>query len=134
MTEKTIYIAFDGKEFDNEYDCREYELSENAKNIGDDLLMYDENGKQMFITQSDCNYNRIDYVIFKSKIAYDCFTKKMLYDYDIPYPNEEEVKSNNYKCSYYYDYEYDKWRDINNKIAELQSQIDNLSKYIVKND
>lgn len=132
MTEKTIYITFDGKEFDNEYDCRKYELSENAKNIGDDLLMYDENGKQMFIT--DCNYNKIDYVIFKSKIAYDCFTKKMLYDYDIPYPNEEEVKSNNYKCSYYYDYEYDKWRDINNKIAELQSQIDNLSKYIVKND
>ena len=133
MTEKTIYIAFDGKEFDNEYDCREYELSENAKNIGDDLLMYDENGKQMFITQFDCNYNRIDYVIFKSKIAYDYFAKKM-YDYDISYPNEEEVKSNNYKCSYYYDYEYDKWRDINNKIAELQSQIDNLSKYIVKND
>ena len=134
MTEKTIYVAFDGKEFEDEYDCREYELSENAKNIGDDLLMYDENGKQVFVTQFDYDYNRIEYVIFKSKIAYDYFIKKM-YDYcDIPYPNEEEVKSNNYKCSYYYDYEYDKWRDINNKIAELQSQIDNLSKYIVKND
>ena len=133
MTEKTIYIAFDGKEFEDEYDCREYELSENAKNIGDDLLMYDENGKQMFITQSDCNYNRIDYVIFKSKPAYDCFALWMDY-YGYTCPNEEEVKSNNYKCSYYYDYEYDKWRDINNKIAELQSQIDNLSKYIVKND
>ena len=132
MTKKTIYVAFDGKEFEDEYDCREYELSENAKNIGDDLLTYDENGKQIFITQSDCNYNRIDYVIIKSKIAYDCFTKKM-YDYcDIPYLNEEEVKSNNYKCSYYYDYEYDEWRNINNKIAELQSQIDNLSKYLVK--
>ena len=36
MTEKTIYVAFDGKEFEDEYDCREYELSENGKNVGND--------------------------------------------------------------------------------------------------
>ena len=87
MTEKTIYVAFDGKEFEDEYDCREYELSENAKNIDDDLLMYDENGKQMFITQFDYDYNRIDYVIFKSKQAYDCFTLSMDYC-EYTYPNE----------------------------------------------
>ena len=44
MTEKTIYIAFDGKQFDNEYDCREYELNTKLKDIGDDLLLYNKNG------------------------------------------------------------------------------------------
>ena len=47
MTEKTIYIAFDDKQFDNEYDCREYELNTKLKDIGDDLLLYDKNGKKI---------------------------------------------------------------------------------------
>lgn len=47
MTEKTIYIAFDGKEFDDEGDCREYELNTKLKDIGDDLLLYDKNGKKI---------------------------------------------------------------------------------------
>ena len=131
MTEKAIYIAFDGKEFDNEYDCREYELSEKGKNVGNDLLTYDKNGKQMFVSQADCDYERIDYVVFKSKPAYDYFAQLMC-SCSLSYPDEIEAEYSNYKCSYYYDYEYDEWRNINNKIAELQSQIDNLSKYIVK--
>ena len=131
MIEKTIYVAFDGKEFDDEGDCREYELSENGKNVGDDLLTYDKNGKQMFVSQADCDYERIDYVVFKSKPAYDYFAQLMC-SCSLSYPDEIEAEYSNYKCSYYYDYEYDEWRNINNKIAELQSQIDNLSKYIVK--
>ena len=35
MTEKTIYIAFDGKQFDYEDDCREYELNTKLKDIED---------------------------------------------------------------------------------------------------
>ena len=132
MTEKTIYIAFDGKEFEDEYDCREYELSENGKNVGNnDLLTYDENGKQMFVSQADCDYERIDYVVFKSKPAYDYFAQ-LMDSCGLSCPNEIEAEYSNYKCSYYYDYEYDEWRNINNKIEKLQSQIDNLSKYLVK--
>ena len=130
MTEKTIYIAFDGKEFEDEYKCTKYELSEYGKNVCNDLPMYDKNGKQMFISQADCDYQRIDYVVFKSKPAYDYFAQLMDY-YGYIYPNEEKVKDDNYKCSYYYDYDYE-WRNINDKINELQSQIDNLSKYLVK--
>lgn len=43
MIQKTLYIAFDGKEFDDEYDCADYEIEQmmlNAKG----LRMYDENG------------------------------------------------------------------------------------------
>lgn len=131
MIQKTIYVAFDGKEFDDEYGCREYELSENGKNVGNDLLTYDKNGKQMFVSQADCDYERIDYVVFKSKPAYDYFAQLMR-SCSLSCPNKTETEYSNYKCSYYYDYIHDEWRNINNKIAELQSQIDNLSKYIVK--
>ena len=135
MTEKTIYVAFDGKEFEDEYDCREYELSENGKMLvmTNDLLTYDKNGKQMFVSQADCDYERIDYVVFKSKPAYDYFAQLMC-SCSLSYPDEIEAEYSNYKCSYYYDYKYDEWRNINNKIEELQSQIDNLSKYLVKED
>ena len=133
MTEKTVYVAFDSKEFDDEYKCTKYELSERGKNVGNDLLMYDKNGKQMFVSQADCDYERIDYVVFKSKPAYDYFAQLMC-SCSLSCPDEIEAEYSNYKCSYYYDYEYDEWHNINNKIAELQSQIDNLSKYIVKND
>lgn len=131
MTEKTIYVAFDGKEFDDEGNCREYELSENGKNVGNDLLTYDKNGKQMFVSQADCHCERIDYVVFKSKPAYDYFAQ-LMDGCGLSCPNEIEAKDSNYKCSYYYDYKYDEWRNINNKIEELQSQIDNLSKYLIK--
>ena len=133
MITKTIYVAFDGKQFDDEYKCTNYELSEHGKNVGNDLLMYDKNGKQIFVKDyrfGDIDY---DYVIFKSKQAYDCFA--LLMDYcEYTYPNEEKVKDDNDKCSYYYDYDYEAWRNINDKINELQSQIDKLSKYLVKED
>ena len=89
MIEKTIYVAFDGKEFDDEYKCIKYELSEHGKNVGNDLLMYDKNGKQIFV--KDYRFGDIDYVIFKSKQAYDWFDLLMDY-YEYTYQNEEKSK------------------------------------------
>ena len=41
---KVLYIADDGKEFDNEYDCEDYEWLLNHSNLKD-IKCYDKNGK-----------------------------------------------------------------------------------------
>ena len=45
MTEKTVYIAFDGKEFEDHNECERYESKELQNKYGKDLLVYDENGE-----------------------------------------------------------------------------------------
>lgn len=40
MTEYTIYIAFDGEEFDDEDDCRAYERKLEASNFEKDISFY----------------------------------------------------------------------------------------------
>ena len=77
MTEKTIYIAFDDKQFDNEYDCREYELNTKLKDIGDDLLLYDKNGKKIEKIDNQLLAESIDYIVVKSEKAYEYYVEQM---------------------------------------------------------
>lgn len=47
MIKKITYIANDGKEFDNEYNCMTYEFNMKYKEIKNLLSFYDENGKSI---------------------------------------------------------------------------------------
>ena len=127
MTEKTIYIAFDGKEFDNEYDCREYELNTKLKDIGDDLLLYDKNGKKIEKIDNQLLAESIDYIVVKSEKAYEYFVEQMDY-FGLNYPDYY----NSQICSYYYDYDENEWINIEDRVQCLQLEIDKLSKYLIK--
>lgn len=127
MTEKTIYIAFDDKEFDNEYDCREYELNTKLKDIGDDLLLYDKNGKKIEKIDNQLLAESIDYIVVKSEKAYEYFVEQMDY-FGLNYPDYY----NSPICSYYYDYDENEWINIEDRVQCLQLEIDKLSKYLIK--
>ena len=127
MTEKTIYIAFDGKEFDNEYDCREYELNTKLKDIGDDLLLYDKNGKKIEKIDNQLLAESIDYIVVKSEKAYEYFVEQMDY-FGLNYPDYY----NSPICSYCYDYDENEWINIEDRVQCLQLEIDKLSKYLIK--
>ena len=127
MTEKTIYIAFEGKEFDNEYDCREYELNTKLKDIGDDLLLYDKNGKKIEKIDNQLLAESIDYIIVKSEKAYEYFVEQMDY-LGLNYPDYY----NSPICSYCYDYDENEWINIEDRVQCLQLEIDKLSKYLIK--
>ena len=127
MTEKTIYVAFDDKEFDNEYDCREYELNTKLKDIGDDLLLYDKNGKKIEKIDNQLLAQSIDYIVVKSEKAYEYFVEQMDY-FGLNYPDYY----NSPICSYYYDYDEDEWINIEDRVQCLQLEIDKLSKYLIK--
>ena len=65
MTEKIIYIAFDGKEFNNKENCIEYET-------GKFLEVYDANGKIIDNERDDvaeCG----TYIVCKTKEALEYF-------------------------------------------------------------
>ena len=127
MTEKTVYIAFDGKEFDNEYDCREYELNTKFKDIGDDLLLYDKNGKKIEKIDNQLLAESIDYIVVKSEKAYEYFVEQMDY-FGLNYPDYY----NSPICSYCYDYDENEWINIEDRVQCLQLEIDKLSKYLIK--
>ena len=127
MTEKTVYIAFDGEEFDNEYDCREYELNTKLKDIGDDLLLYDKNGKKIEKIDNQLLAESIDYIVVKSEKAYEYFVEQMDY-FGLNYPDYY----NSPICSYYYDYDENEWINIEDRVQCLQLEIDKLSKYLIK--
>ena len=127
MTEKTIYIAFDDKQFDNEYDCIEYELNTKLKDIGDDLLLYDKNGKKIEKIDNQLLAESIDYIVVKSEKAYEYFVEQMDY-FGLNYPDYY----NSPICSYYYDYDENEWINIEDRVQCLQLEIDKLSKYLIK--
>ena len=127
MTEKTIYIAFDDKQFDNEYDCREYELNTKFKDVGDDLLLYDKNGKKIEKIDNQLLAESIDYIVVKSEKAYEYLVEQMDY-FGLNYPDYY----NSPICSYYYDYDENEWINIEDRVQCLQLEIDKLSKYLIK--
>ena len=127
MTEKTIYIAFDGKEFENYSECERYESKELEDKYGKDLLVYDNNGK-LLPFDNDYHLSQYSvYVVCKSEEALN-FLNKM---FSVNSVNKIYYEDN-FPASFYYDFETDEWEEIEHRIKELQDEIDMLSKYVVK--
>ena len=127
MTKKTIYIAFDGKEFEDYSECERYESKKLQDKYGKDLLVYDGNG-ELIALDNDYNLSQNSvYVVCKSEEALN-FLNKM---FSVNSLNKIYYEGN-FPASFYYDFMTDKWKEIEHRIKELQDEIDMLSKYIVK--
>ena len=127
MIEKTIYVAFDGKEFEDYSECERYESKELQNKYGESLFVYNEDGELIpFNNDYYLSQNSV-YVVCKSEEALNYINKTFDYngvnniDYD-----------GNFPASFYYDFMTDKWEEIAPRIKELQDEIDMLNKYIVK--
>ena len=127
MKEKTIYIAFDGKEFEDYSECERYESKELQDKYGKDLLVYDEEDKLLSLDNDYRLSQDSAYVVCKSEEALNYLNKTF---------NDNRVNKIDYNgkfpASFYYDFMTDKWEEIAPRIKELQDEIDMLNKYIVK--
>ena len=127
MIEKTVYIAFDGKKFENYSECERYESKELQDKYGKDLLVYNEDGELIPFNNDYRLSQDSAYVVCKSEEALNYLTKTF---------NDNRVNKIDYNgkfpVSFYYDFTADKWEEIKSHIKELQDEIDMLSKYIVK--
>ena len=127
MTEKTVYIAFDGNEFEDENECERYESKELQDKYGKDLLVYDEEDKLLSLDDDYHLSQDGTYVVCKSEEALN-FLNKTFGDNRV---NNIDYNGN-FPASFYYNFETDEWEEIAPHIKELQDEIDMLSKYIVK--
>ena len=67
MTEVTQYIADDGKVFEDEFECREYELINSKSGSIHDIQFFDENSNSLALELSDDFYNSIHKIIITSE-------------------------------------------------------------------
>lgn len=74
MKEVIYYEANDGKRFDNEWECAQYEFDKDFAKIADMLVMWDGNGEKMKITHRT-NLDRA-YAIYCSSITAAIFLKE----------------------------------------------------------
>lgn len=132
MTEKTVYIAFDGKEFDDYNECERYESKGLQDKYGKDLLVYDRNGKLITLNDNYSLYQKSAYIICKSEEALNYINKIFKNNSSNNIYCDEIYCDGNFPASFYYDFIINKWKEIAPQIKELQDKIDILSKYIVK--
>lgn len=117
MTEKTIYVADDGKEFNEEWDCRIYERECRINPLlkSGTIVMWNRDKKRT--TETDDAY----YVSVKSlpaaRVLKDIFDED---GYECPCYNSWSGKLE--IGEFYYDGEYDKWHSLD----ELKFEYDSL--------
>ena len=126
MTEKTVYIAFDGEEFEDYNECERYESKELQNKYEESLFVYNKDGKKISLDEDYYLCQDSYYITCKTKEALDYLNKIFdgyvnTIDYDGKFP-----------ASFYYDFTADRWKEIATHIKELQKEIDMLNKYIVK--
>lgn len=132
MTEKTIYIAFDGKEFEDYNECEIYESKELSDKYCKDLLVYDINGELIMLNNNYALCQKSVYIICKSEEALNYINKTFENDSTNEIYCDKIYCDGNFPASFYYDFITNKWKEIAPRIKELQDEIDMLSKYIVK--
>lgn len=132
MKEITKYIAEDGKEFDDEYKCKEYEIELGYNSCKDALKLYDkDNNKIELMLEDSYNFDYVCFIVIKSKEAYNWLCDSMLGYYGLTIPKHYDVEEENYNCAFYYDFDCDEWISCKKKIEEYKKEIEKLSKYVV---
>jgi hypothetical protein len=128
---KTIYIADDGKEFEDEDECLEYEKIEKmkAQNVINEIHAFDDNFKEINIKDYLESYNlcgmlrHIYHVKFDSLNAATYFDT-LLNDYnDVRISKDNELKADIYT----YNDMTNSWESATERLAQYQEIIDKFA-------
>lgn len=106
MKEIRKYVADDGKEFENYFDCKNYEqvmqYNRLAGLLGNDLQFYD-NRKNL-----TTNYERAEYIIARTEAAKDAIDNlAMELSTVTPWDDCPSARDDN---AWYWEEDYDEWR------------------------
>lgn len=126
MTEITKYIADDGKEFDDEDDCLDYERGIKIKDIYG-FKTYDQYGKEIFPKDYISDMNDFIYDVYFIKVTnikgWEEFENLCYDEFDTCfYDGLEEISETGLyfkdddSCWTNWDHEYEKLREIRKKI------------------
>lgn len=127
MRTKTIYVSFDGIEFDDELKCEKYEHKMIQEQYANVLTVYDKNGETIDLYDDYLVNNISQYIVCKNKEALNYINKI----FESNGYSTIDVYQPTFPSSYYYDDCTESWIDIAETVTVLQGQIDKLKKYIV---
>lgn len=119
MTEKTVYIAFDGKEFADEEECLDYENELNFKIFKDHVFLFDSARKPMPF--SIANFEACLYVSINDDRAAVSFVAAMEAEGYTELPRA--------KGMYEYNTRKDRWENLQEKLTDLTELIEELAAY-----
>ena len=63
---RTVYIADDGKQFEDEYECKQYELNLKYPHL-QTIEVYNQEGEKMIDLLDDDTYNNCSRIVIHSK-------------------------------------------------------------------
>lgn len=123
MTEKILYVADDGAEFESEEECLTYERTLGFDFIKDDITFWDEHFKKLNIDEEDLA-DKVFYVKIDSENAYGWFNNLL---WEEGFSTLEKCVSNRSKVTglYFYDSYRDVWKQLEGEMDDLYSIIDN---------
>lgn len=129
MTEVVRYVADDGTEFEDEYDCRVHEATQELKAIDGEFFFLDE-GKNPIKATDFGNWDEVQYIFLANNVV----GKKLaeLWDCEVvdAYPPDflygsYRLGTNSAKAGLWaFDDRDDSWYHVGDKMAELQETAD----------
>lgn len=126
MTEITRYVAFDGREFADEYECEDYENCLKVAPIADKVFLWGSD-RSPIDTARPSSYADCFYVKFLSLDAVSLFNEFCQYYGSIGFKYPDTVQLNHiYKWSE----RNDEWIDLKEQVESLVKEITDLSSWL----
>lgn len=121
MIKQITYIADDGTQFDDEWECHEYEVELHAKKHKNAILLFDKYGEPLPLTSG--GMDNTHFLVIKTDEAAQ-FLRDTYDSIELPWEYDEESVSG----AWYYDWRVDGWRTMDSylKEAKLMEKILNL--------
>lgn len=130
MTEVTRYLADDGTEFEDEYDCRQYEWEQNVESA--DYVLLNHKYEKM-PNNNPSSYDECAFIFIPTRqSAWDLLDNwnDALISIDVPhflpYRPSDEVDTGLWA----WDEDKERWYHLGNKIAELTTMAENVMNVI----
>lgn len=122
MYEKTytVYVAFDGEEFDFEDDCLNYERSFWGKNVEGQIFFYNRDFSKLPLTEVE----EVIYVHILTEEASKWFKKQS--DYVGAQHPWESNPSFPLTGIFYYDVNINDWRELESEYKELKNALEKI--------
>jgi hypothetical protein len=115
------YVADDGKQFEDRYDCEHYEITQKVLKHKNDFEVFNCYREPIPLTETGCDPNPVYYIKIKSPNAvgvlgewFEFYSQENPFEY---YDNPEECVG-----IWHYEDEYwhDGWYNVTKRLAEMQ--------------
>ena len=116
---RVIFEAFDGKQFDDEDECRDYELSQEEKEVNGQIILLNQYGGVIAGRVSEADFDRVFTIAVGNEEAVEFLNK--LFDENGTYAPRSGFQTN---TVYWWDDEKIEWLNVAEKIAELNEEVE----------